>query len=202
MIHARTLIFLGLLLLVPAGVSAQSGGCTTENVGSTCTYSQPGDGKCALGEDVGPYCRPNALDNPKPAQTSPTGSTGVTSGSGSGSTSVVPTAPGGKGGINTSYLQGYANSIQAVINNILVPVLTAVAFIVFLWGAYYYFIQGGHDPEKRKTGRMYIIWALIGFVIIFTVWGLVNVLTTTLGLETGGTAKERGLKLPTIQISP
>lgn len=68
------------------------------------------------------------------------------------------------------------------INNILVPVLFAVAFIVFLWGAFTTFILGANDEEKKGAGKNLMLWGLIGFFIMVSVWGLVNILTGSVGL--------------------
>ena len=39
------------------------------------------------------------------------------------------------------------------INNVLVPVLFAVAFIVFLWGAFETFIAGANSEEVKEKGK-------------------------------------------------
>lgn len=67
----------------------------------------------------------------------------------------------------------------------LVPLIFAVAFIVFLWGVFQYFIFGAADEEKRKEGRNFIMYALIGFVLMFSIWGIVNLLYHSLGFDTG-----------------
>ena len=87
-------------------------------------------------------------------------------------------------GINTQYIQGYANSIVGVINGILVPVLIAIAFLVFLWGIYNRFIKGANDPKAFEIGRTLTLYGVIGFVIIFSVWSIVWIFMATLGLST------------------
>lgn len=86
-------------------------------------------------------------------------------------------------GINPTYLQGYSKSIVGVINSLLVPVLIAIAFIVFLYGVYKYFILGAGDEAERATGRQFTLWGIIGFVVILSVWALVYVVMTTFGLS-------------------
>ncbi|HCR52517.1 TPA: hypothetical protein DIV48_02605 [Candidatus Kaiserbacteria bacterium] len=86
-------------------------------------------------------------------------------------------------GINPTYLQGYSQSIVGVINSLLVPVLIAVAFIVFLYGVYKYFILGADDEAERATGRQFTLWGIIGFVVILSVWALVYIVMTTFGLS-------------------
>ena len=35
--------------------------------------------------------------------------------------------------------------IIGLINNVAVPIIFALAFLVFIWGIFQYFIQGGHE---------------------------------------------------------
>lgn len=70
------------------------------------------------------------------------------------------------------------------IDNYLVPLIFAVAFIVFLYGVFTYFIAEAGNDEKRKEGRKYALYGIIGFVIIIAVWGIVNLLISSLGFDT------------------
>ena len=91
-------------------------------------------------------------------------------------------------GINTFYLLGYKNSIVFIINSLVAPVLLAIAFIFFLFGVYRYFILGATNDTSRETGRQFILWSVIGFVVIFSLWGLVAIVGSTFGLPAGGSA--------------
>ncbi len=75
------------------------------------------------------------------------------------------------------------------INNVLVPVLFAIAFIVFLWGAFQTFIVGSNNEEVKENGKNLMLWGLIGFFVMVSIWGLVNILTGTVsfGNNTGVT---------------
>ena len=67
------------------------------------------------------------------------------------------------------------------INNVLVPVLFAISFIVFLWGAFQTFILGANDPGVKDKGKNLMLYGLIGFFVMVSVWGLVNILTGSVG---------------------
>jgi hypothetical protein len=67
------------------------------------------------------------------------------------------------------------------INNVLVPVIFAIAFIVFLWGAFDTFILGANSEDVKDKGKNLMLWGLIGFFVMVSVWGLVNILTGTFG---------------------
>lgn len=74
--------------------------------------------------------------------------------------------------------------VIGIINEILVPAIFAIAFIVFIWGVFQYFIGGKQDEETRQKGKQLMIWGLIGFFVMVSVWGLVNILVNTAGLDT------------------
>jgi hypothetical protein len=86
----------------------------------------------------------------------------------------------------TEDIQGLGQTIIDLINGVFVPLIFALAFLVFLWGVFQYFIVGGADEEKREQGRSLMIWGLIGFFVMVSVWGLVNLLVNTIGLDNGG----------------
>lgn len=80
------------------------------------------------------------------------------------------------------------------INNVLVPVIFAIAFIVFLWGAFDAFILGANNDEAKVKGKNLMLWGLIGFFVMVSIWGLVNILTGTVSFGNnsgvnGGTPK-------------
>lgn len=69
------------------------------------------------------------------------------------------------------------------INTIAVPLIFALAFVVFIFGVFRYFIAGGHDEEKRESGKQLMLYGLVGFFVMVSVWGLVHILTGTLDLN-------------------
>lgn len=75
-----------------------------------------------------------------------------------------------------------ASTILYVINNVLVPVLFAVAFIMFLYGVANAYIFSAGDEEAVKKGHKLILWGIIAFVVMISLWGLVNVVANTFGL--------------------
>ena len=75
-----------------------------------------------------------------------------------------------------------ANTILYLINGVAVPVLFALSFIVFLYGIAQAYIFSHGDSEKVAQGHKLLLWGLIGFVVMVSLWGLVNVVTNTFGL--------------------
>lgn len=96
----------------------------------------------------------------------------------------TPYVPSSSGvGVNLNAITPYSDLIINLINDVFVPVLFALAFLMFLWGVYKYFILGAADEEARAKGREFVLWGLIGFVVILSVWGLVAIVTNTFGLS-------------------
>ena len=85
-----------------------------------------------------------------------------------------------------------------IINNVLVPVLFAVAFIVFLWGAFYTFILGANSDDVKEKGKSLMLWGLIGFFVMVSIWGLVNILTGT--VQFGNTTGPSGTLTSGVQV--
>jgi hypothetical protein len=82
----------------------------------------------------------------------------------------------------------YFTSIIAKVSDIintLIPIVLALALLLFLWGMFQYFILGGGDEGKRETGRSYMIYGLIGLAVMVAVWGLVNLLISIVGVSAG-----------------
>lgn len=89
----------------------------------------------------------------------------------------------GSSQLNLDNLKGVIDQILGFIDSTVVPVIFAVAFIVFLWGMVNYFIIGANNEEKRTAGKNLILWGLIAFVVMISLWGIVKIFTGTLGFE-------------------
>jgi hypothetical protein len=83
---------------------------------------------------------------------------------------------------------GY-NNIQNVLTNFLsflnetiVPFLFAFAFLIFIWNAARYFIIGGANPDDQEKARGLAMWGVAAFVIIISLWGIVNMVVAGFGL--------------------
>lgn len=85
--------------------------------------------------------------------------------------------------VDATNVEDLGQGLIGLINNVAVPVLFAFAFLVFIFGVFQYFIQGGHDEEKRETGKSLMLWGIIGFFVMVSVWGLVNILRGTFNFD-------------------
>jgi hypothetical protein len=69
-----------------------------------------------------------------------------------------------------------------VISSAVIPLLFAVALVIFIYGVVQYVINADNS-EKRKEGSQYMIWGIIGLFVMISVWGLVGVLSNTFTLN-------------------
>ncbi len=86
------------------------------------------------------------------------------------------------GGVTLKQFIGSGSTgIIGVINTIIVPIIFALALAVFVWGIVQYFLLSQGDEGKIEKGREFALWGLLGIVVLLSIWGLVNLLLSTLG---------------------
>ena len=73
---------------------------------------------------------------------------------------------------------------RCTINNSLIPLLFAVALLIFIWGVVKFLIVNADEEAKRSQGKQFIIWGLIGLTVMVAVWGLVRIVGGSLGFNT------------------
>jgi ethanolamine transporter EutH len=89
--------------------------------------------------------------------------------------------------------------LNAKIINPLIELSFIIALVVFLWGVFQ-LIRGANNEEARSKGKEHMLWGFVGFIIMFGVFGIINILTRTFGI-TGTTInnKEQKFEAPTIK---
>jgi succinate dehydrogenase/fumarate reductase cytochrome b subunit len=83
-------------------------------------------------------------------------------------------------------VQSFLGDTVLFINGKVVPFLFALAFLFFLWNAFRYFILGGDQEAEREKARKFALWGLIAFVLLVSIWGIVNLLVSGFGINNGG----------------
>jgi len=86
------------------------------------------------------------------------------------------------GGTNLGNIENLVRSVGRVIN-LLLPLVVAVALLLFFWGLARFMLAAG-DEAAKETGRRLMIWGIIAFVVMLSVWGIVNFVRSALGLDT------------------
>ena len=84
----------------------------------------------------------------------------------------------------------FAQNITCIVTQIgvliqqLTPVIVAAALLFFFWGVATYILAAG-DETKQADGKRVMIWGIIALFVIVSVWGLVQVLNNTFGIDKG-----------------
>lgn len=61
-----------------------------------------------------------------------------------------------------------------------IPILFAIAVIVFVWGVFRYVIAEGED---KQVGKNVMFYGIIGLFVMVSVWGLVTLVYNTFDLD-------------------
>jgi hypothetical protein len=73
--------------------------------------------------------------------------------------------------------------LTCLIISSIVPLLFAIATVGFIWGVMQMVINPD-DAEKRKQGKQYMIWGILAIFVMVSIWGLVQIITNTFGIQT------------------
>ncbi len=80
---------------------------------------------------------------------------------------------------------GAAQCLVDMVNDaILFPVIalmSAIAFLVFIWGAFQY-VKNADSDSDRATGQQHMLWGVIGLMVMLSAFAILNVAAGTFGL--------------------
>ncbi len=80
-------------------------------------------------------------------------------------------------------VSSFLGNLVKFMNNTLIPLIFALAFLVFVWGMFKTFIMGGSDHEKQEEGKQLMMYAIAGFVVMVSLWGIVNLVAGGFGFN-------------------
>jgi len=72
-------------------------------------------------------------------------------------------------------VQNYLERFLDIINNTLLPIVIALALLYFFWGLAKFVLASG-DEDAKETGKRIMLWGIVAFFVMVSVWGLVNFL--------------------------
>lgn len=67
-----------------------------------------------------------------------------------------------------------------------VTLLITIATAIFIFNIIRYFIIESDSEAGREKARKYIIWSVLGLVVILSIWGIFSILATIFGVSAGG----------------
>jgi heme A synthase len=66
-----------------------------------------------------------------------------------------------------------------------IPLVLGIAFLIFLINAVRFFIIGSNSTEGQENARNLALYGVGAFVLILSLWGIVNLLAGGFGLNEG-----------------
>lgn len=79
-------------------------------------------------------------------------------------------------------LQGLLGFATCVITVSVIPLVFALAVLMFVWGVVQFVINSSEEVKKEK-GRQFMIWGVIALTVMVSVWGLVRILGNTFDID-------------------
>lgn len=63
----------------------------------------------------------------------------------------------------------------------IIPFLFAIAVVVFIYGVVKFI--GTQDSSEREQGKQFMLWGIVALAVMFSVWGIVNLLGLTFNVH-------------------
>jgi hypothetical protein len=87
---------------------------------------------------------------------------------------------------NLSGISTLVDQFGSIIAKV-IPILFALAIIYFFWGVIKY-IRSAGDPKAASEGKSIMIWGVIAIAVMLSIYGLVNWLQSSFGINNQQTA--------------
>lgn len=102
---------------------------------------------------------------------------------------ILPSIALAEPAINPALLTPLGGLVLRILGivDLLFPIVGGLALIWFFWGIIQYVLKG-ENAEKREQSRDFMIYAVIAFFVMFSIWGLVHIIQNTFFLGLPGTS--------------
>jgi hypothetical protein len=71
--------------------------------------------------------------------------------------------------------------VTCMIQRMIVPLLFSLGGLFFIMGMVKFITSS--DSEERKEGKQFMIWGVIGFSVILSIWGILTILKDTIHID-------------------
>lgn len=76
----------------------------------------------------------------------------------------------------------FVDKLNSIIIFPLIALMSAVAFLVFLWGCAQYFMNAANETA-RQEGMRHITYGIIGLVVMLSAYAILAIFVNTFGLS-------------------
>jgi len=71
--------------------------------------------------------------------------------------------------------------VNSIINPLILLIFAAGVFL-FMWGLVV-FMMNVNNAQKKAEGQQHMMWGIIGVFIMATVFGIINIIASTIGVD-------------------
>jgi hypothetical protein len=172
------IFFVAVLLVLPAGANAQSGGQQIQ--------IQPPSSQQFRGQG---FMFGN--DNNSSVTVPSDGSYSSTTPNDGIYSSMTPSDPNSTSTASNGQFSGLCNNSfttfadilnfgSCIINSALIQIAITFAVVYFIWGVVQY-VLSADNMEERKKSKQIMLWGILAIFVIVSVWGIINFFRTTFG---------------------
>jgi len=100
-------------------------------------------------------------------------------------------------------LAGAAETIITLVGQLgsivssLIPIMTGIAILAFFWGLAKYVFAAG-DESRKAEGKNIMLWGGIALFVMFSIYGIIRTVQSSLSLSTADTGAISGTGLSPI----
>lgn len=73
----------------------------------------------------------------------------------------------------------------ATLIDLATPIIVALALAGFFWGLAMYILNFNLEEKEKKKGRDIMVYGVITFTVMLSIWGIVNMIQATFGINNG-----------------
>lgn len=84
---------------------------------------------------------------------------------------------------NAQDAQTFLVNFITFLNDRVIPFLIGIAFIFFAFNVIRFFVLGSTNEEGQEKAKALAIYGVAAFVFIIIFWGIINMLSSSTGLE-------------------
>jgi hypothetical protein len=81
-------------------------------------------------------------------------------------------------------LQLYIAAFIEFLNSTIIPFMLGMAFLAFVINVIRFFVIGSSSPDSQAKAKSLAVYGIGAFVFIIVFWGIVGLLSSSLGLNT------------------
>lgn len=79
--------------------------------------------------------------------------------------------------------QSFIAKFLTFSNNVLIPFLIGIAFLLFIINVIRFFVVQGSNDKGKEAAKSLAIYSVLAFVVILVFWGVVNLFADSIGLS-------------------